>query len=96
MARLSTDGTFRAVPGATGPEAQRIYPEASGWACVINIAGEPYRALFDVEADAWAAFRAACPFDEVAEAAAAGAALKDDHAAAAAAAAAAAPMQAVA
>ena len=84
------------MPGATGPEVQRIFPEASGWACVINIAGEPYRALFDVEADAWAAFRAACPFDEVTEAAAAGALKPEDQAAVGAAAAAAPQMQSVA
>jgi hypothetical protein len=57
------DGTFRALPSGLAEE-QRVFQEGQCWACIINIAGEPFKALFDIEVDAWSAFRAACPLDE--------------------------------
>jgi hypothetical protein len=43
---------------------QRVFLDGPCWACIIHIAQEPFKALFDFETDAWAAFRAACPQDE--------------------------------
>lgn len=52
-----TDGIFRAA--ADADPAKKVFLDQSVWTCVIDVAGEPYKALFDLEADAWEAYRAA-------------------------------------
>lgn len=36
----------------------RVHFESGVWACLLNVAGEAYQALFDLEADAWEAYHA--------------------------------------
>ena len=70
---LTADGIFRAL--ATPAQGQGVVQEGQNYACIIDIAGETYKALFSLEPDAHAAFRAACPLQAQAQAAAAAAAM---------------------
>lgn len=63
-----TDGIFRAL--TTPPQATGVIQEGQNYACIIDIAGETYKALFSLEPDAHAAFRAACPLQAQAQIAA--------------------------
>jgi hypothetical protein len=69
---------FRACTSSEAGE-ERVFADGTCWAAVIDIAGEPFKALFDFETDAWAAFKAACPLDGHPERAA-GAAMAAQHA----------------
>lgn len=62
------DGIFRAL--TTPPQATGVIQEGQNYACIIDIAGETYKALFSLEPDAHAAFRAACPLQAQAQIAA--------------------------
>eukprot|EP00892_Ulva_mutabilis_P002635 jgi/Ulvmu1/12372/UM009_0018.1 len=54
-----TDGVFRTVQQPTNTRG--VIQDGSCFACYISIAGEVFKALFSLEPDAYAAFRAACP-----------------------------------
>jgi hypothetical protein len=65
---MHADGIFRALP--TPAQGQGVIQEGPNYACIIDISGETYKALFSLEPDAHAAFRAACPLQAQAQAAA--------------------------
>lgn len=54
---INADGVFRTAPAAD--IARRVYAEGGHWACAVDIAGEPFQALFENESSAWEAYHAA-------------------------------------